>query len=178
MPGSPFPPVAPLGLGLPPNGGTTGGSDFCLPSRPPPGVPCQPIPCGVPVFLCPVRSQGNSTERHRENWSPGSPFLPDRDISTRSQQISQGSGSPLCTHAPLSDPGWLNAPPSLSAIKCGLPPRWTTSASHDCTTFQGSITQPAYWLHVCFTVRLAASRARVASGLLTGVDRMGLAPTG
>jgi hypothetical protein len=84
MPGSPFPTVAPLGLGSPPTSGTTGRSDICRPSRPPSVVPCQPIPCGSPVLLCLARSQGNATERHRENWSPGSPSLPDRESSTRS----------------------------------------------------------------------------------------------
>ena len=40
------------------------------------------------------------------------------------------------------------------------------------------MTQPAYLLPLCFTVRLAASRAEFATGLLTGVGRVGLAPTG
>ena len=84
-----------------------------------------------------------------------------------------------CGRMPRSlTPAGSMKPPSLSLIECGLPLSWTASASHDFTTFQGSITQPAYSRHACFTVRLAASRARVATGLLTGVDRVGLAPTG
>ena len=84
-----------------------------------------------------------------------------------------------CVHMPRSlTPAGSMTPPPLSLIEYCLPPDWTASASHDFTTFQGSITQPAYLLHTCFTVRLTASRARVATGLLTGVGRMGLAPTG
>ncbi len=84
-----------------------------------------------------------------------------------------------CVRMPRSlTPAGSTAPPSLSTITYGLPLHWTTSASHNFTTFQGSMTQPASSLHACFTVRLAASRTRVATVLLTGVGRVGLAPTG
>jgi len=84
-----------------------------------------------------------------------------------------------CVRMPRSlTPAGSSAPPSLSTIEYCLPPDWTTSASHNYTTFQGSMTQPAYSLHTCFTVRLTASRARVATGLLTGFGRAGLAPAG
>ena len=52
------PPVAPLGLGSPPTSGTTGHSDVCCLFRPPSVVPCQPRPCGSPLF-CTTHGVGN-----------------------------------------------------------------------------------------------------------------------
>ena len=84
-----------------------------------------------------------------------------------------------CIRMPRSlTPAGPVTPPPLSAVECCLPPAWRASASHNYPTFQGSITQPAYWLPLCFTVRLTASRAEFATGLLAGVGRVGLAPTG
>jgi hypothetical protein len=82
-----------------------------------------------------------------------------------------------CVHMPRSQtPAGSMTPPSLSVSECGLPRACIASASHDSTPFQDSMTRPAYLLLLCFTVRLAASRAEFATGLLTGFGRVGLTP--
>ncbi len=84
-----------------------------------------------------------------------------------------------CVRMPRSQtPAGSMTPPSLSAAECCLPHQFIASASHDYTTFQDSMTQPAYLLLLCFTLILTASRAEFATDLLTGFGRMGLAPTG
>ncbi len=72
----------------------------------------------------------------------------------------------------LTTPAGPTTPPPLSAARYCLPPGMTTSASHGYTTFQGSITQPAYLLLLCFTRRFTVSVRRIryqpADGLWLG----------
>ena len=153
-------------------------SDFCCPFRPPPVVPCQPIPRGSPLFCVaqgvgerPWRLGRYSMSRLSRRAVPG---CVTRGVRRPPRFLNQP-----CRRMPRSlTPAGSMKPPPLRLSECGLPPCWRASASHDSTTFQGSITQPAYWLLLCFTVILTASRAEFATGLLTGIGRMGLAPTG
>ncbi len=141
------------------------------------------LPCVMNVidtlrFLCCRRSQGHVTAHNRETWSPGSPSLRDRECSTRSRQTSQVPESTLCIHALLSDPGWLDVPPSLSTVECCLPRACIASASHDSTTFQDSMTRPAYSLFLCFTVRLRGLPRRIRYQPADGLWLGGTSPTG
>jgi hypothetical protein len=141
-----------------------------------------PLSADTLWFPCSSVSRPVSGKRHRT--TPGE-LVTRLPPSCLTGNLQQGVDRPPrflthpCVRMPRSlTPAGSMTSPSLNLIECGLPLSWTASASHDFTTFQGSITQPAYSLHACFTVRLAASRARVATGLLTGFDRVGLAPTG
>ena len=51
----------------------------------------------------------------RSFWSSGAPSLPYRLVSSRGRQTSQVPESTLYTHAPLSDPGWLD---DTTATEC------------------------------------------------------------
>lgn len=91
-------------------------------------------------FLGYGRSQGHITTHNCENWSPGSPFLLDRESSTRSRQTSQVPESTLCTHAPLLEPGWLDDTtvteclrvlPSASMQSVGFPRLYNFSVLND-----------------------------------------------
>jgi hypothetical protein len=153
-------------------------SDVCCPFRPPPVVPCQPIPRGSPLF-CVAQGIGERP------WRPGRYSMSRLSRFAVPGCITRGVRRPPrflnqpCVRMPRSlTPAGSMRPPPLSLAECGLPPNWRASASHDCTTFQGSMTQPAYLLPLCFTVILTASRAEFATGLPAGVDRVGLAPTG
>ena len=176
---SPFPTMAPSDSGSPPTSGTMRtlrrlSSEF----RPPPVVPCQPIPCGVPVFcvVCGLRDTSPLT-----TGRIGHPALP----YCLTGKYQQGVDRPPrflnqpCVHMPRSKtPAGSTTPPSLSTTECCLPHKCKASASHNSTTFQDSMTQPAYLLLLCFTVILTASRAEFATSLLTGFGWVGIAPTG
>ena len=149
-----------------------------VPSRPPPVVPCRPIPCGASVLLRDGRSQRHITGHHWENWSPGSPSLPDRESSTRSRQTSQVPESTLCTHAPLFDPGWLNNTtatqcrrvlPSACLERVGFPQLYNFSGFYHAACVLATTVLHAY---------PCGSRAEFATDLLAGFGRVGLAPTG
>ena len=136
-----------------------------VPFRPPPVVPCQPIPCGVPVFcvVCGLRDTSPLTTRRI-----GHPALP----YCLTGKYQQGVDRPPrflnqpCVRMPRSKtPAGSTTPPSLSTIECCLPHKCKASASHNYTTFQDSMTQPAYLLLLCFTVILTASRAEFATSL-------------
>ena len=95
MPGFPFPTVAPLGLGSPPTRGTTGHSDVCFLFRPPPVVPCWPIPCGSLVFSV-WPGGGNSPDPTRTIFDvPARPSCWTGLLHAWSPQTSQVSDSPL-----------------------------------------------------------------------------------
>jgi hypothetical protein len=176
---SPFPTVAPSDSGSPPTAGTMrtlrrlssllGLLRLSLVSR------------YLAVSLFSVLWAVSGTHHHSQPGRFGHPALP----SCLTGSLQQGVDRPPrflnqpCVHMPRSKtPAGSMTPPSLSAIECCLPHKLIASASHDYTTFQDSMTQPAYLLLLCFTVILTASRAEFATGLLTGFGRVGITPTG
>ena len=99
-----------------------------------------------------------------------------RHIFARRQRRDRGRGTQLLVGH--YDTVW---PLGTTAIRCRE--AWpsaqcTASASHDLTTFQGSMTRPTYLLLLYFTRRLTTSRAEFATNSLAGVCWVGLAPTG
>lgn len=89
MPGFPFPTVAPLGLGSPPTPGTMGHSDVCCLSRPPPVVPCQPIPCGSPLFSIIPGIRERPAMTRKISCIPALPSCLTGLLHARSSQTSQ-----------------------------------------------------------------------------------------
>ncbi len=178
-PGFPFPTMAPLGISSPPTSGTMGHSDFCPPISASSGCPLSADTSWFPCFLYEGWSQRNFTTPHQELLVTRLSFACLTGTVHRGGDRSPRFLNQPCVRLPRSTtPAGLMIPPSLSNAKYCLPSRMTTSASHDYTTFQGSITQPAYLLLPCFTCRLTTSRAEFATGLLTGFSRVGIAPTG
>ena len=176
---SPFPTVAPSDRGSPPTCGTKrtlrrlssrfGLLRLSLVSR----------YLAVPLLFCILDGlRGTPPHKTRRNEYSGSPSLLDRICQRGVDRPPRFLNQP-CVRMPRSKtPAGSMTPPSLNIIKYCLPRQCSASASHDDTTFQGSMTQPAYLLLLCFTGILTASRAEFATGLLTGFGRMGLAPTG
>ena len=101
-----------------------------------------------------------------------------RDITSRSGQTSQVPESTLCTHAPLSDPGWLD---DTTVTECR---RVLPSAYMDCVGFPRLYTISGFNNAACVLaptvlhVDPRGSRAEFATDLLTGFGRMGLTPIG
>jgi hypothetical protein len=153
-------------------------SDVCYPFRPPPVVPCQPIPRGSPLFCV---AQGI---RERP-WRPGRFWMSRLSrpavtglIHARGSQTSQVPESTLCTHAPLSDPGWLvdttvtechRVLPSACLHGVGFPQLYNISGFNDAACVLATTV-----LHG----DPRGSRAEFATSLLTGVGWVGIAPTG
>jgi hypothetical protein len=176
---SPFPTVAPSDRGSPPTNGTMRtlrrlSSRFSL-------LRLSLVSRYLAVSLFSVLWAVSGTRHRTQPGEFGHPALP-HDLTGH---LQQGVDRPPrflnqpCVHMPRSKtPAGLKPPPSLSRLRCCLPHKCKASASHDYTTFQDSMTQPAYLLLLCFTVLLTASRAEFATGLLTGFGRVGLSPTG
>ena len=175
----PFPTVAPSDRGSPPTGGTMralrrlssrlGFLRLSLVRR----------YLAVPLFFCAAdgRRRTAPSEAGRNGYS-GSPSRPYRICQRGVDRPPRFLNQP-CVRMPRSQtPAGSTIPPSLSTIECCLPHKCKASALHDYTTFQDSMTQPAYLLLLCFTVILAASRAEFATSLLTGFGWVGITPTG
>ena len=132
-------------------------------------------------FLFSVSLVVSGNQHHKKPGDVGQPALPFylyRSVQRGVDRPPRFLNQP-CVRMPRSQtPAGSTTPPSLSDIECCLPHKWIASASHDYTTFQDSMTQPAYLLLLCFTVILTASRAEFATSLLTGFGWVGLAPTG
>ena len=174
---SPFPTVAPSDRGSPPTCGNMRTLRRLLPLSASFGCPLSADTLRSPLFSA-VQGKGTSLDGSEDFDNPALPSVLTGLIYARSSQTSQVPDSTLYTHAPLYDPGWPDDTTATGCPGCCLPPAWRASASHDYTTFQGSMTQPAYLLLLCFTVILAASRAEFATDLLAGIGRVGISPTG
>jgi hypothetical protein len=176
---SPFPTVAPSDSGSPPTCGTMrtlrrlssrlGFLRLSLVSR----------YLAVSLLFCiSYGLRKTSPYETGRNECSGSPSLSDRICRRGVDRPPRFLNQP-CVRMPRSQtPAGSTIPPSLSTIKYCLPHTCIASASHDCTTFQDSMTQPAYLLLPCFTRHLTVLRAEFATDLLTGFGRVGLAPTG
>ncbi len=109
MPGSPFPTVAPLGIGSPPTHGTMGHSDFCPSLSASSGCPLSADTSRCPCFLCCTRSQRHLTVDNWENWCSGSPSYLHRTIHRgvdrpprRCPELVEGFLNQPCVHMPRS----------------------------------------------------------------------------
>jgi len=104
---SPFPTVAPPDSGSPPTDGTMKTLRRLLPLSASSGCPLSANTSRFPVVLCRAGYRGTPLTTRKILDVPALPSCCTGLCYTRSLQTSQVPESTLCTHAPLSDPGWL-----------------------------------------------------------------------
>ena len=104
---SPFPTVAPSDSGSPPTSGTMKTLRRLLPLSASSGCPLSADTSRFPVVLCRSGSRGTPLTTRKMFDVPALPSCVTGLFHARGSQTSQVPESTLCTHAPLSDPGWL-----------------------------------------------------------------------
>ena len=141
-----FPPVGRLGLTSPRSPVLCDATTTIWPSRGPSLCRSFPDPLRASLSLCSprrARSLVEAPSKRQGLWSPGPPV---RDVRQGARGLSQVPELPLCSHAPLSDPGGAlgtrHSAPRTAAFQSLHTVGFATTY-----IFRGSITRPVCSLH-------------------------------
>jgi hypothetical protein len=137
---SPFPTVAPSDCGSPPTSGTMKTLRRLLPLSASSGCPLSADTSRFPVCSVSLRVSKNAPGDSEDVDNPALPPCLTGLCHARSSQTSQVPESTQCTHAPLSDPGWLGDTtvtqclqvlPSACLHRVGFPQLYNFSGFND-----------------------------------------------